>query len=334
MRKPSFSFSRPVILFKFSFTKPSICGILLWDRFRGSSQNRRIPWVRVMYSHRRGCLRLSDITRSLKTHPRFLKKALQKDGHGYPIFRSLIYRDLRGITTLVGLEFELRNNPSVAAALGFDPFKRTPSDARFSEFLRSTPNTELQTVRKSLVRELIPEGVITGEGAALDSCPIEVPVRENNLKTSVKDRYDKEHYPSGDTEARLGVMVYFPKPYKKQLHYFWGYRNHIVNDVASELPLVEQTLQADKSEKLQAVPLLKRLCEDFQLSVMQVLRDANYDSESIIKFIMEDMKAMAFIPRNPRNTQNTPYTIKKDRLYCQADLPMYRKGKMTSKGII
>jgi len=249
------------------------------------------------------------------------------------ILRSLIYRHLRGITTLVGLEFELRNNPSIAAALGFDPFKRTPTDARFSEFLRSTPNTELQMVRKCLVDELIHEGVIIGEEVALDSGPIEIPVRENNLKTSVKNRYDKQNYPAGDREARLGIMVYFPKPYQKEIHYFWGYRNHITNDVASELPIVEQTLQADKSEKLQAIPMLEKLSQEFQLPVKKVLGDANYDSESILKFVMEDMKAMAFIPRNPRNTQNTPYTIKKEKVYCQADLPMYRKGKMTSKGI-
>jgi hypothetical protein len=39
------------------------------------------------------------------------------------------------------------------------------------------------------------------------------------------------------------------------------------------------------------------------------------------------------IPRNPRNTQNTHYTMKKNEVYCQADLPMNRKGKMTVKGI-
>jgi len=249
------------------------------------------------------------------------------------ILKSLIYRNLRGITTLVELEFELHNNPSMAAALGFDPFKRTPSDERFSNFLRSTPNAELQAIRKVLVHELIREGVITGERIALDSCSIVIPVRENNLKTSVKDRYDKEHYPSGDKGARLGVIAYFSEPFKKKIHYFWGYRNHVINDTASELPVIEITLQANKSEKLQAKPMLKELYQEFQLPVKEVLGDANYDSECILKFIIEDIKAKAFIPRNPRNTQNTPYTIKKDGVYCQANLPMYRKGKMTSKGI-
>ncbi|MCK4328832.1 hypothetical protein KAX02_03210 [candidate division WOR-3 bacterium] len=110
------------------------------------------------------------------------------------------------------------------------------------------------------------------------------PFRENNLKTLVKDRYYKEHYPSVDRKTRLGIITYFPKPFKKNIHYFWGYRNHFINDTTSELPVIELTLQANKSEKLQAKPMLKELYQEFQLQVKEVLSDANYDSECILKF--------------------------------------------------
>lgn len=39
------------------------------------------------------------------------------------------------------------------------------------------------------------------------------------------------------------------------------------------------------------------------------------------------------IPRNPHNTQHTAYTVKRAAIYCEADIPMYRKGKMPTKGI-
>jgi hypothetical protein len=249
------------------------------------------------------------------------------------LLKGLIYRNLRGITKLVELEFELRNNPSIAEPLGLDPLRKPPSDERFSEFLRSNPNGYFQRVREALVHQLITEGVISGTGIALDSCAIEALVRENNLKTSMKDRYNKHRPPSGDTDARLGVTIHFPRPFQKKIHYFWGYRNHVLNDLDSELPLVEITLQANKDEKRVGLSLLETLCQDFSLPTEVVAGDANYDVEEILTYIIEQMKAEAMIPRNPRNTQNTPYTTKKGRVYCQAALSMYRKGTMTTKGI-
>jgi hypothetical protein len=262
--------------------------------------------------------------RSLRGRPPVSKESLLK---------GLIYRNLRGIGKLVELEFEFLNNPSIAEPLGLDPLKKPPSDERFSEFLRANPNGYFQTVRILLVHELINEGVVSGTGIGFDSCPIEANVKENNLKTSIKDRYDKHRLVSGDKHARLGVSIHFPTPFKKKIHYFWGYRNHIINDLQSELPLWEITLQANKSEKPVGLSMLKELHQNFSLPVEVVAGDANYDVEDILKYIIEQMKAEAMIPRNPGNTQNTPYTVKKDKIYCQADLPMYRKGKMTTKGI-
>jgi hypothetical protein len=249
------------------------------------------------------------------------------------VLKALIYSNLRGISRLVELEFELANNPSIAEPLGLDPLKKTPSDERFSSLLRSTPNQSLQTLRKSLVQQLVNENVIAAKGIGFDSCPIEAPVKENNLKTSIKNRYDKHRLVSGDRDARLGAMIHFPAPFNRKVHYFWGYRNHIINDLESELPIGELTLPANQSEKPAGLSLLKQLSQDFVLPVDVVVGDANYDAEQILTYIIEQMKAEAVIPRNPRNTQNTPYTIKKDQILCQAELPMHRRGKMTVKGL-
>jgi hypothetical protein len=260
-------------------------------------------------------------------------------GRGRPPFsreallKGLIYRNLRGIHKLVELEFELLNNPSIAEPLGLDPLKRSPSDERFSDFLRSNPNGYFQIIREILVQDLINEEVISARGVGLDSCPIEAFVKENNLKTSIKDRYEKHRLVSGDKDARLGVSIHFPTPFKKKVHYFWGYRNHIISDLDSELPIVEITLQANKDEKNVALPLLCKLHQEHSLPIEVVAGDANYDVEKILRYIIEEMKAEAMIPRNPRNMQNTAYTVKREAIYCEADLPMYRKGKMTTKGI-
>lgn len=82
---------------------------------------------------------------------------------------------------------------------------------------------------------------------ALDSSPIPIRVKENKLKTNSADRFNKIVPPRADKEAGLGVLIHYIHG-KKLVHYFWGYRNHIICDANNELPLEELTLPANVSE--------------------------------------------------------------------------------------
>ena len=248
------------------------------------------------------------------------------------LLRALIYRNLRGLPSLSELAFELKNNPLMAETLGFPAWESPPSVERFSHFLRSTANEDLQVIRLFLVHQLIEEKVVSGETISMDSCPIEANVRENNLKTSVKTRFDKNHKPPGDPEARLGVQIHYPRLFQRKIAFFWGYRNHILTDASSELPVHERTLAADEDERKQAASLLEELTTYFDLPIKYVIGDANYDSEDFLSHILDEMKATPIIPRNPRSTQHEEFKIKKNIILCPADLGMYRKGKMTVKG--
>jgi len=251
------------------------------------------------------------------------------------LLKTLIYKALRRIYSLTDIVFELKNNPSVLSVCAGDAFKRIPSVERISSFLRNTPNQRLTKVRDVLVETLIQEGVVTARIMALDSCPIPANVKENNLKTSVKDRFDKDRRPKGDPEARLGIMVHYPRPFKKKICYFWGYRNHTIIDAETELSLWEETLPADRSEICQAIPMLKELIERHpSLKIEAVLGDAIYDTEDILKFIIKELKAKAAIPRNPRREEKKEgFYLKKNSVYCPADIAMLRKGRMTVDGV-
>ena len=174
------------------------------------------------------------------------------------ILRALIYRHLRGLPSLADLAFELENNPMMAEVLGFSGFERPPSKERFSCFLRTTINRDLQRIRLGLVRALRDEKVISGHIIALDSSAIEANVRENNLKTAVKDRFDKSRRLKGDPDARLSVKIHYFKPFQRKIEFFWGYRNHMINDTDSELPVHEVTHPADRDEKKSPSPCSKR----------------------------------------------------------------------------
>lgn len=247
------------------------------------------------------------------------------------LLKAVIYKALRRIHGVTDLVFELKNNPSALAVCTGDVLSRVPSVERISSFLRATPHKKLVEVRDALVDSLIQEGAVTGKQVILDSCPILANCKENNLKTSVKDRFDKERKPKGDIEAGLGIMVHYPKPFKKKVSYFWGYRNHSIVDADTELSLCERTLPADKSEVPQAISMLKELKEKHPpLKIEVVLGDAIYDTENILKFIVKDLKAKPVIPRNLRREENKEgFRIKKNKVYCPANITMYRKGKMT-----
>ena len=263
--------------------------------------------------------------------------APSEKGRGRPplprnaLLKAFIYKALRGIDTLTDLAFEFQNNPSICQTLGFNLYETPPSIERFSQFLRETPNHFLQGIRIYLVQTLLKEKVITGKHLVMDSCPILANVRENNLKTAVANRFDKTRIPKGDPDARLGILIHFPQPFKKEIRYFWGYRNHIVADAEEELPLWEVTHPANISEIHQAIPMLQNTKETFSLIIEIVGGDGVYDCENILCFIIEDLKAQSIIPRNPRGESTSSYTLKGNDVYCQADLPMYRKGKNTNK---
>ncbi len=247
------------------------------------------------------------------------------------MFKALIYKSLRRLSYLADLTFELNNNPSVSKALGFYPLKPAPSIERFSSFLHDTDHLALCSIHKQLVQELINVGAVSCNSIAIDSCPIVSLLKENNLKTSISDRFDKTKIPAGDPDARLGVLIHFPSPFKKEVRYFWGYRNHVINDIDTELPIWEVTKPANVSDINVAKDLIQEACSVFNLNIQSVMGDAAYDSEDLLKFIINDLNALAIIPHNPRNEQPKGYQIKDGKVICEANLQMYRRGKMRPK---
>jgi len=252
------------------------------------------------------------------------------------ILKALIYKNLKPLPTLFDLSVELIDNPSATIKCGL-PFFSNPHtlQERFSSFLRDTPNKILQTIRKSLVRELISLGEIKGKSLAIDSVAIFAQVKENNLKTSVKERFNKYTIPIGDPDCRLGVYIEFPEPFKKEVKYFWGYRNHTICDTDSELPVEEITKPADVSEQLLFIPLFKQEQKDFSLPVEIVLGDAMYDVEYLLKFVINELKAKPYIARNPRLTLYSDVKLSETGgLICIAGFNMVYCGKFKDRGKI
>jgi len=86
------------------------------------------------------------------------------------------------------------NNPSLSLTLGFDPL-HVASLERFSSFLRSTSPRLFKGIQVHLVKKLMDYRAVSGKYLTLDACSVPLQVRENNLKTGAKERFNKMHPP-------------------------------------------------------------------------------------------------------------------------------------------
>ena len=245
----------------------------------------------------------------------------------YALLNALIYKNLLSIPTLSELVSEIKNYPQIAQICGFASF---PSTERFSSFLKDTPNQIFATARDNLIKELIALGQIKGRYISCDSCPIKANVKENNLKTSVANRFNKARIPKGDLDARLSAYAIFPD--KRKVQFFWGYRNFILNDAVTELPVAEITVPANVYEQHLVIPLLKHVKKVFALPIEAVLGDSAFDSYNIIEFVVKELKAKPVIAKNPRRSKNPDIKLSRSVIpVCVAGFDMISRGKFYDK---
>jgi len=124
--------------------------------------------------------------------------------------RALIFKNLRSLPTLSDLIAELDERLDFSLILGFKTRKRMLPVERFSSFLRDTDNLWFQKIRESLVKKLIHPQNIKGDYLSLDACPIKAKMKQNNLKTNMRNRFCKESPLKNDPDSRLGVLTTFP----------------------------------------------------------------------------------------------------------------------------
>ncbi|MEW6617705.1 MAG: transposase [Patescibacteria group bacterium] len=250
------------------------------------------------------------------------------------LLKALIFKNLKPLPTLFDLSVELVDNPTLSLRCGL-PTNLNPHaiQERLSNFLRDTPNQILQMIRCNLVTQLRKLRQIKGNILSIDSCAVFSQVKENNLNTSVKDRFNKLKIPAADPDARLGVTIEFPEPFQKKVSFFWGYRNHVICDTHSELPVVEITSPANVSEQTLFVPLFTQVKHDFHFNITKIVADAMYDTEHILKFVINKLHAKPYIAPNPRwSIYSDVKPSASGGLICVAGFEMTYWGKFKDRG--
>jgi hypothetical protein len=147
----------------------------------------------------------------------------------------------------------------------------------------------------------------------------------------MRDRFNKLRLPKGDPTARLGVLTSFARGNCRKVVYFWGYRNHVVADTETELPLWERTEPADRKESPLALLLLRALLGSLALPVEAVCADSAYDADALLNFTVDELHAQPAVAPHPRRHTSTDLRVQGSAVVCPANFEMFRRGKMTPR---
>jgi hypothetical protein len=248
----------------------------------------------------------------------------------HAFIHAFIVRSLESLNTVPALIRFLHANPPLILLCGFDNLK-IPHDSQFYRFLKKTNHSLFEDLLYRANKTLIGKKTLSLDITAVDSKPIKALTKHNNPKNASRDLKNKNRKFKRHPKATLGYYSYVPKtdPKTKKKHFtfFWGYRSHAIVDATSGLAIVEGTYPNNMSDEKVARKLYKKLKRLYKPKKgFAVIGDKAYDVRDFYSFLVNQIKAEAIIPINPRNTQpDLNYSVNGHRI-CSAGLEMIPNG--------
>ena len=244
---------------------------------------------------------------------------------------SFILMKCEGFSQISDLHDYLSNNLLIAHYCGFNIMNDLPSYASFTRFIRNFDNDLLQSLMQSAVIKASELMLIDSSFISLDSTPVKANVRNNNPKSFSHNKFSKDNPPKADKDCALGVQTASNQVNNRKFEYYWGYKNHVLVDCISGLPICEITTGANTSDSTITLELLDKTNQFLPLNECSFLADKAYDVKAIYNTIRGTYQGDCYIPLNLRNTKD-PKKLPTGNLLCEAGLAMHKDGKTKDNG--
>ena len=244
---------------------------------------------------------------------------------------AFIVMKCEGFSQISDLHDYLSNNLIIAHYCGFDITKGLPSYAKFTRFIREFDNESLQSVMQSQVLKAVDLALIDTSFIALDATPVKANVSNNNPKSFRKNKFSKDEHPSADKDCALGVQTASNQHNEKKYEFYWGYKNHILVDCISGLPVCELTTGANVPDSSVTLEILEKANSFLPLAECSFLADKAYDVKAIYNAVRDKYNGDCFIALNQRNTRN-PKKLPLGNIICEAGFAMNKDGKFSDNG--
>ena len=225
----------------------------------------------------------------------------------------------------------INNNLIIAYYCGFNIMKPLPSYWTFDRFIRKLDNALLKKLMRSQVLNLSEMGIIGTSFIALDSTPISANTKQNNPKSFAKNKFAKGNQPKSDEDCGLDVHTASNQHNERNFEYYWGYKNHILVDCITGLPIFEMTTTADVADSTVTLDILSQTNDFLSVKECTFLADKGYDVKTIYNTVKDIYHGECFIPINKRNTNNSK-KLSTGHPICEAGLAMHKDGKFSDNG--
>lgn len=243
---------------------------------------------------------------------------------------AFIVMKCEGFSQITDLADYLDNNRLIAHYCGFNIMKPLPSYWTYDRFLKKLDNGELKKIMAQQVRKLYELGIVDASFIGLDSTPVAANTKQNNPKSFASDKFKPENHPKADPDCALGVHSASNQHNERRYEFYWGYKNHVLVDCISGLPLYELTTPANVADSAVVQEILAGANHTLPLHECTFLGDKGYDVKAIYDLIKDVYRGDAVIPLNKRNTKS-PEKLPAGNPICDAGLAMHKDGK-TSDG--
>ncbi len=244
---------------------------------------------------------------------------------------AFIVMKCEGFSQITDLLDFLQCNLLIAHYCGFDITRPLPSYWTLARFLRKIQNGELKKVMAAQVKRLYEMGVLDASFIGLDSTSVAASTAQNNPKSFVKNKFSPENQPRNDPDCALGVHTASNQHNEKNYEFYWGYKNHILVDCISGLPLYELTTTANVADSSVALDILEKANQVIPIDECTFIADKGYDVKVIYNTVRDVYHGDVFIPLNQRNTKD-PAKLPVGNLLCDAGLAMHKDGKTSDRG--
>lgn len=225
----------------------------------------------------------------------------------------------------------LNNNLLIAHYCGFDISLPLPSYWTFDRFLKKLDHAVLSTIMQTQVLSLAAKGIIDTSFIGLDSTPVSANTSFNNPKSFLSNKFNPDNQPKADKDCKLGVRTASNQPNEKKYEFYWGYKNHVLVDCISGLPIYEITTTAEAADSSVALGILAHTHAFLPISECTFLADKGYDVKNIYNQVKELYHGECIIPLNKRNTKSTKL-LPQGNPVCKAGLAMWKDGKFSDNG--